>query len=142
LFLSQVRLFRNGLSANILLAQNIAIGWVFWGNLFYIPLYFQNVRGWSPAQAGALILPMVTSHGLSSGFSGFLVSWTGHYNPVIISGAAIWTVAAGCKALLYDQASPVWLFVVVGIFEGLGVGSCIQPGTSVTVHLPYKIPDV
>ncbi|OJJ43040.1 hypothetical protein ASPZODRAFT_19744 [Penicilliopsis zonata CBS 506.65] len=121
-----MHLFTSGYSANILLAQNIAIGWVYWGNLFYLPLYFQNVRGWDPIKAGTLILPMVIAHGIFSGLSGFLVSWTGRYWPVIVTGAAVWTVTTGCKAL-YTQHTPVWVFVVLGIFDGFGIGFCFQP---------------
>ncbi|KAI1334940.1 putative efflux pump antibiotic resistance protein [Xylariaceae sp. FL0016] len=121
-----MRLFTNGYSANLLLAQNLAIGWVFWGNLFYLPLYFQNVRGFDPAAAGTLILPMVIAHGIFSGISGFLVSKTGGYYWIIITGATIWTVATSLK-IAYDQTTPMWAFVVVGILEGLGVGFCFQP---------------
>lgn len=70
---------------------------------------------------------MVIAHGIFSGISGSLVSHTGHYNPVIISGAAVWTVAAGAKTF-YNQATPDWAFVIVGAMEGFGVGFCFQPG--------------
>lgn len=130
-----VNLFKNGLSANILLAQNLAIGWVFWANLFYIPLYFQNIRQWSPSMAGALILPMVISHGLCSAMSGFVVSWTGHFKPVILAGTALWLVSTSCKAIFYNQNTPIWVFFMVGIGEGFGVGCCLQPGKSQSITL-------
>ncbi|PKX91219.1 putative efflux pump antibiotic resistance protein [Aspergillus novofumigatus IBT 16806] len=123
---SQVRLFNNGYSANILLAQNLAIGWVYWSNLFYLPMYFQNVRGWSPTEAGSLILPMVIAHGIFSGLSGFLLSWTGRYWPIVVGGTSIWTVATSGKAF-YGANTPVWVFIAVGMLEGLGVGFCFQP---------------
>ncbi|KAF4182377.1 hypothetical protein CNMCM7927_000063 [Aspergillus lentulus] len=121
-----MRLFSNGYSANILLAQNLAIGWVYWSNLFYLPMYFQNVRGWSPTEAGSLILPMVIAHGIFSGLSGFLLSWTGRYWPIVVGGTSIWTLATSGKAF-YGPNTPVWVFIVVGMFEGLGVGFCFQP---------------
>ena len=105
------------------------IGWVFWGNLFYIPLYFQNVRGWSPVLAGSLILPMVIAHGVATGLGGILMSLTGRYTPVISIGAGLWVLGAATKSL-YNQATPIWLFVIVGIFEGVGVGCSLQPGNS------------
>ncbi|KAL4895218.1 major facilitator superfamily-domain-containing protein [Aspergillus ambiguus] len=121
-----MRLFHRGLSANILIGANVAIGWVFWGNLFYLPLYFQNVQGWNPSQAGALILPMVIAHGLSSGLSGFLISFFGRYKPVLRGGAAIWAVATACKSFYGSETMPA-AFGVVGILEGVGVGGCLQP---------------
>jgi hypothetical protein len=70
---------------------------------------------------------MVVAHGIFSGISGSLVSYTGHYNPVIISGAAVWTIAA-CAKMFYNQVTPGWVFVVVGAMEGFGIGFCFQPG--------------
>jgi hypothetical protein len=122
-----VHLFKYNRSVNILAGINILIGWVFWGNLFYIPLYFQNIRGLSPAMAGSLILPMVVAHGATSGLSGILISLCGRYTPVISGGAAFWVMGAIMK-LFYSHATPFWLFFVAGIFEGIGVGCHLQPG--------------
>ncbi|KAJ5109301.1 hypothetical protein N7456_005976 [Penicillium angulare] len=116
-----MRLFRYNKSTNILLATNLLIGWVFWGNLFYLPLYFQNVRGYSPTTAGSLVLPMVISHGVTSGLSGLLMSLTGHYKPVISIGAGLWATGAILKSS-YGKATSFPLFCLTGILEGIGVG--------------------
>ncbi|KAB8267797.1 major facilitator superfamily domain-containing protein [Aspergillus minisclerotigenes] len=121
-----LRLFKYNYSTNILLAVNILIGWVFWGNLFYIPLYFQNVRGWSPGTAGSLILPMVIAHGITSGLTGLIISWTGRYKVVISTGAGMWMIAAAAKSF-YTQQTPLWILELGGIFEGIGVGCSFQP---------------
>jgi hypothetical protein len=107
--------------------QNVLIGFVFWGNLFYIPIYFQNIRGRSPSRSGELILPMVIAHGIFSAISGTVISRTNRYNHVIISGIAVWTVAASAK-IFYDQTTPDWVFIIVGAMEGFGIGFCFQPG--------------
>ncbi|KAJ5947478.1 hypothetical protein N7466_000493 [Penicillium verhagenii] len=121
-----MRLFRYNRSTNILLAMNILIGWVFWGNLFYLPLYFQTVRSLSPATAGSLILPMVIAHGITSGLSGAVMSLTGRYKPVINVGAALWTVGAILKPT-YGKLTPSPLIFVAGVLEGIGVGCELQP---------------
>ncbi|KAJ5672645.1 hypothetical protein N7507_001772 [Penicillium longicatenatum] len=121
-----MRLFRYNRSTNILLAMNILIGWVFWGNLFYLPLYFQTVRGLSPATAGSFILPMVIAHGITSGLSGVIMSLTGFYKPVISTGAALWALGAILKST-YGIATPTSLFFATGILEGIGVGCQLQP---------------
>ncbi|KAJ5709072.1 hypothetical protein N7493_010406 [Penicillium malachiteum] len=113
-------------STNILLATNIFIGWVFWGNLFYLPLYFQIVRGLSPSGAGSLILPMVIAHGATSGLSGAVMSLAGCYKPVISIGAALWAIGAILKST-YGQTTPFRLFIITGILEGIGVGCGLQP---------------
>jgi hypothetical protein len=107
--------------------MNILIGWVFWGNLFYLPLYFQTVRGLSPATAGSFILPMVIAHGATSGLSGILMSLSGRYTPIISTGTALWAIGAVMKAT-YGQGTPFPLFFLAGILEGIGVGCGLQPG--------------
>ena len=107
--------------------MNLIIGWIFHGNLFYIPLYFQNVRGWSPTMAGSLILPLVIAHGLTSGLTGPLVSSSGRYTPIISTGAGLWAIGAAAKTM-YGNGTPVWIVTLFGIFEGIGVGCSLQPG--------------
>ncbi|KAI1756418.1 putative efflux pump antibiotic resistance protein [Xylaria castorea] len=120
------RLFRYGRSTNILIYVNILIGWIYWGNLFILPLYLQNVRGSSPAQAGILMLPMVITHGLTSGLTGILISIFGRYKPIIVTGAICWAMAAVEKTH-YNQTTPIWKIVIVGVFDGIGVGCSLQP---------------
>ncbi|QGA15779.1 hypothetical protein EYB26_003439 [Talaromyces marneffei] len=69
-------------SANLVFLQGTLHGVVYWANLFYIPMYLQTVRGYSPILSGAIILPMVASHGVGSLVSGHIISKTGHYGPL------------------------------------------------------------
>ncbi|KAI1149645.1 putative efflux pump antibiotic resistance protein [Nemania diffusa] len=120
------RLFQYNYSTNILIHVNILIGWIYWGNLFIMPLYLQNVYGSSPARAGVLMLPMVVAHGLTSAGTGMLISKFGHYKSIIVTGAVCWALAA-VEKMHYDQFTPLWKIVVVGIFDGVGVGCSLQP---------------
>ena len=122
-------LFNYGCSTNILIFINVLIGWIFWGNLFCIPLYLQNIRGFTPGQAGLFMLPMVIAHGLTSALTGLLISLCGHYKPIVVTGAICWAIAAVIK-LRYDQSTPIWTLVVIGMFDGVGVGCSLQPGMS------------
>lgn len=120
-------LFGYGRSTNILIFSNVLIGWIFWGNLFITPLYLQNVRGYSPGQAGLFILPMVIAHGLTSALTGIIISTYGRYKTIIVTGAASWAIAVIAK-LQYNQNTSMWVFVVVCVFDGVGVGCSLQPG--------------
>lgn len=120
------QLFSYSKSTNILISINVPIGWIYWGNLFILPLYLQNVRGASPSQAGILLLPMVIAHGLTSALTGILISVSGHYKPIIVTGAACWAVAAVAK-LYYEQETAIWIIIMVGILDGVGVGCSLQP---------------
>lgn len=121
------QLFQYGRSTNILIGTNIIIGWIYWGNLFLMPLYLQNVQGASPARAGTLLLPMVVAHGLTSALTGIIISATGRYKPVIVFGAFCW-VSAALGKLFLNQTSEIWKVALVGILDGLGVGCSLQPG--------------
>lgn len=123
------RLFNYGRSTNILISINVLIGWIYWGNLLILPLYLQNVRRASPSQAGVLLLPLVIAHGVMSALTGVLISLSGHYKPIIVTGAVCWALAAVSK-LFYDQETAIWRIVVVGILDGVGVGCSLQPGKS------------
>ncbi|KAM0743810.1 hypothetical protein ACQRIT_001124 [Beauveria bassiana] len=120
------QLFQYGRSTNILIGTNIIIGWIYWGNLFLMPLYLQNVQGASPARAGTLLLPMVVAHGLTSALTGIIISATGRYKPVIVFGAFCW-VSAALGKLFLNQTSEIWKVALVGVLDGLGVGCSLQP---------------
>ncbi|KAE9976787.1 hypothetical protein BLS_001855 [Venturia inaequalis] len=122
-----LHLFRNGLSCNILLIQNVFFGIVFWGNLFYMPIYLVNVRGYTSIVAGAIIVPMVGCQGLGSIISGQIISRTKRYNPCMILGQWLWALLLIPQAF-YSRTTPVWAICVVGLFQGLGTGLCFQPG--------------
>ncbi|KAF7914703.1 uncharacterized protein EAE98_011402 [Botrytis deweyae] len=121
-----IHLFRNGLSCNILLVQNVLYGIVFWGNLFYMPIYLVNVRGYTAIMAGAIIMPMAGSQGLGSILSGLIISHTKRYNPVMVLGQWLWALLLIPQAF-YSRTTPIWAICVVGFFQGLGTGCCFQP---------------
>ncbi|QKX63003.1 uncharacterized protein TRUGW13939_10171 [Talaromyces rugulosus] len=102
-----LHLFKADFSCNVLLMQNVLYGFVFWGNLFYMPIYLENVRGYSPILAGAIIMPMVGTQGIGSIISGLIISRTGHYNHVMIASQFLWMAGL--------------------IGQGLGTGGCFQP---------------
>ena len=120
-----VRLFMNGLSANMILIECTLMGFVYWGNLFYVPVYLQNIHGYSPIISGAIILPMVACHGVGSAVSGMIISRTGHYNPVLITSIGIWTIGVALQTL-YTRTTPVWAVCVIGFLQGIGIGGCFQ----------------
>lgn len=91
-----------------------------------MPIYLENVRGYSPSIAGAIIMPMVGTQGIGSAVSGFIISRTGHYNPVMIFAQFLWTAGLVGQAF-YSSTTPLWAICLVGFFQGLGTGCCFQP---------------
>ena len=123
--LFKVRLFTNDISANLVLAYGTLQGVVYWANLFYVPLYLQNVRGYGPIISGAVIVPMLVSHGLGSIVSGQIISRTGHYNLVIIPGNLVWTLGASLQTL-YTRTTPIYAVCLIGFLQGIGIGFAFQ----------------
>lgn len=91
-----------------------------------MPIYLQNVRGYSPVLAGAIIMPMVGTQGIGSIISGLIISRTGHYNPVMITSQFLW-MAGLIGQVFYSATTPIWVICLVGFFQGLGTGGCFQP---------------
>ncbi|OKL59818.1 hypothetical protein UA08_04979 [Talaromyces atroroseus] len=121
-----LHLFTADFSCNLLLIQNVLYGFVFWGNLFYMPIYLENVRGYTPILAGAIIMPMVGTQGIGSIISGLIISRTGHYNHVMITSQFLW-MAGLIGQIFYSATTPIWVVCFVGFFQGLGTGGCFQP---------------
>ncbi len=93
----------------------------FFGAVFFLPLWFQVVKGASVTASGYNLLPFLVGLIGSSVVSGFLVSRTGRYKWLVV-GALV--VAGGGVALMTniraDTAYPtLWLWMVLA---GIGIG--------------------
>lgn len=114
-------------AAKIIIMHFFLTGIVYWGNLYFLPLYYQNVRGYSPVMSGVMILPLVLAFSLGSSSSGVIISRVGKYNAVLRTGYILWTAGAGGRIALH-RTSHVAVMVITQIIEGVGVGCCFQPG--------------
>ncbi|EAW06323.1 putative MFS transporter [Aspergillus clavatus NRRL 1] len=109
-----------------LFPQSFLLGAVYQSYLYYLPLYYQNARGWSPIVSAALTAPMVGCQSIASIVSGHYISRTKRYGEVIWAGFGLWTLGAGLMLLFDQHTHPAVIAVVVGI-AGLGVGWTFQP---------------
>jgi hypothetical protein len=62
---------------------------------FYLPIWFQAIKGQSAVGAGIRLLPYFLSTVVFVIGSGFLVSKVGYYTPVLIVGTAVLIVGCG-----------------------------------------------
>jgi hypothetical protein len=120
-----VRLFQSDYSANLIFVMATMHGIAYWSNLFYVPLYLQNVRHYNPILSGVIILPMVMSHGVGSLVSGQIISRTGHYKLVIVAANFVWLIGISLQ-ITYTHTTPVWAICVIGFFEGIEIGCTFQ----------------
>ncbi|MFD4249536.1 MULTISPECIES: MFS transporter [Amycolatopsis] len=119
-----LRLFRNS-TFSVAIGGGTLVGLGMFGALSMIPLYFQVVRGYTPTEAGLLMLPLVLGIMTGSQISGRITAKTGRYKILPVVGTVL--IAAG--AVLYAQVhydSPLWQPLVVALLIGFGLGGCMQ----------------
>ncbi|KAJ5151078.1 uncharacterized protein N7482_010330 [Penicillium canariense] len=117
--------FKNRVMVALFL-QSFLLGAVYQAYLYYLPLYYQNARGWSPVASAALTAPMVTCQSIASICSGQYISRLKRYGEIIWLGFAFWTLGAGLMLLFDQNTHPAVIAVCVGI-SGIGVGFTFQP---------------
>lgn len=100
-------------------------GYVFIGEFYYLPLYFQAVRGASPLLSGVYVLPSVVATGLAAVATGIYIGATGQYLPPIIIGVFMMTLGFGLFINL--DASSSWAkMIIYQLIAGIGVGPNFQ----------------
>ncbi|KAI4912752.1 hypothetical protein J4E90_006158 [Alternaria incomplexa] len=106
--------------------QTFLIGLAYFGNFFYLPIYFQSVLRYSPLASGALILPVVITTSFASIASGQYMNRVASYMHCILAGFALWTLGSGLT-LIFDRDTGLAVLIVVLIIEGAGIGLTLQP---------------
>lgn len=109
-----------------LMMHSVLLGIAYYGDLYYLPMYMRNIRGWSSMKAAGMSCALVTTQALTTVISGQYLSRVGRYLEVIYFGFGIWTVGAIMKCF-WKRDSNLALLVFSLLFEGAGVGCCFQP---------------
>ena len=109
-----------------ILIQNLLFGIVYYSHLYYLPIYYENARQFSPLLSAILTIPFVASQSVFSILSGQYISRTKGYGEIVWSGYALWTLGCGL-ILLFNRNTPRWQIVIFLIIEGAGVGNVFQP---------------
>jgi MFS family permease len=99
---------------------------VYYSHLYFLPVYYQNARLFTPIKSAALTVPLVVSQAIFSVASGQYISRTKRYGEVIWAGYALWTLGAGL-VLLFNRTTPNYVMAIVLVIEGAGVGFVFQP---------------
>lgn len=110
-------------------------GFVFISGSYYLPLYFQAVRGASPIMSGVYLLPTAVALSFGSIGTGIYVRKVGAYLPPIYFGLFMMTLGYG---LFIDfAASSSWAkLALFQIIAGLGIGPLFQaPIIALQAHI-------
>ena len=99
------------------------------GTVFFLALYLQNVRGWSPAQAGLRLLPLSGAILLFAPVAGKVSDRRGP-RPFLIGGPLV--TAVGLALLLLTDADTSYAAVILPSFVivGMGWAMTLAPMTS------------
>ncbi|KFY29990.1 hypothetical protein V494_08341 [Pseudogymnoascus sp. VKM F-4513 (FW-928)] len=92
---------------------------------YYLPIYFQAVKGVSPSLSGVYLLPGILPQMVTAYMSGVLVGKTGYYLPWIVTSTILMAIASGLlSTLALDTPTAKW--VGYQILIGVGRGSGMQ----------------
>lgn len=121
-----LRLFKRR-SVAILLAQGALHDFVWQATQYFIPLYLQTVRGYTPMRSATLILPFLLTQSLAGASSGPILFKLARCGPVLRKSFMLWALGVGLK-LVFSRSTPLPVYVIVLAIEGAGAGYVHQPG--------------
>ncbi|KAI1324143.1 MFS general substrate transporter [Xylariaceae sp. FL0255] len=108
--------------------------------VYYLPIWFQVVKGASPAQSGVYTIPFVLSMVIGSTLSGVFTQKVGYYVPAMIASPSLLAAGQGLMSTFaVNTGSSHWIgFQVVAGF-GLGLG---MQASSLAAQAVLPMPDV
>ncbi|KAG9664537.1 MFS general substrate transporter, partial [Aureobasidium melanogenum] len=109
------------------LTELFAMGTVYVAT-YYLPQWFQIVKGVSPFRSGVMYLPLSMSDVASALMVGILLPYVGLTNPFILAGTTLLAVGSGLLSTLSTSSgSQYW--IPYQILPGMGAG--------ITLWMPY-----
>lgn len=113
-------------AVSAILIQNFLFGYCYYAELYFIPLYLQNVRGVTPLESAALLISLVIPQAIFSVGSGFYITKFSRYGEVIWFGFICWTLGAGLLCI-WGTSTNLGVIIVAQVVIGVGVGNVFQP---------------
>ena len=110
------------------------VGSHFFVLVYFLPIWFQGVRGESALQSGIHTLPILLSQTLFVVLGGIFVSITGYYIPLMWISVVLASVGAGLLTTFQvDSGSAMWISyqIIYGIGGGLGYQQGINAAQTV-----------
>ncbi|KAJ5886288.1 uncharacterized protein N7473_008962 [Penicillium subrubescens] len=124
-------IFRNKSTATSLIGY-FAMGFLLWCELYYLPLYFEAVKGYNSIIAGVALFPATLTIAPIAILTGSLITVTGNCYWTILTSWPFCTLGLGLLCLLQVETStPAWIFLCM--VSGLGFGTGM-PAIAVAVQ--------
>lgn len=124
--LMPLTMYRNRIVVGAALTQ-ATNGWLQYVQLFFIPQFYQLAYGYTPIVAAALTIPLLGLQTITSSVAGLVMSKTGRYRELLLTGWACWAIGLGLFSLL-DENSGKDKQIGFALLTGFGMGQTLQPG--------------
>ncbi|KGN40222.1 MDR family MFS transporter [Knoellia aerolata] len=124
-----LRLFRS----SVFTASNIAafaVSMVMFGSIIYIPVYAQGVLGVGATDSGLILMPLMLGLIVMGILSGLLITRTGRYKAIMVTGVVIMGAGLFLLTLLEADSTQTQLTLAMVVL-GIGLGMAMQQYTLV-----------
>lgn len=112
--------------------ETVFHGMILWCILYYLPLYYETVKGQTPILAGISLFPETFTVAPTAVVTGILITKTGRYRWAIWAGWFLTTLGSGLLCYLkVDTSTIAWIFL--NLVRGWG-WVCFSPRW----HSQYK----
>ncbi|EEA23397.1 hypothetical protein TMatcc_002261 [Talaromyces marneffei ATCC 18224] len=123
-------------TATVSFIGTVIQGLVLWCALYFCPLYFQAVKGYSPTMSGVAIFPDSFTVAPSAMVAGLIITKIGKYRWAVWVGWVLTTLGFGLLCVLQVGTSiPGWIFLEFSVGFGLGV---IFPAVTFAIQASAK----
>ncbi|GME22365.1 putative mfs multidrug transporter [Neofusicoccum parvum] len=136
--LIQTRVFKNRTAASTF-AQTVLHGLVLWSELYYMPLYYQAVKGYTAILSGVALFPQTFTVAPAAMVVGFAIAYTGRYRWALWSGWFLTTFGLGLLIYL-DVDTPIVSWIFLNLVSGIGTG-ILFPSMSMAVQAASSAED-
>ncbi|KAL1742627.1 major facilitator superfamily domain-containing protein [Schizophyllum fasciatum] len=109
----------------LVFCMNLFFGMVYYGNIYFLPIYYQKLRGFSELKSAALLLPLLLIQSFSGVLNGQITMRTGGVKPQILCGFALWLIGSGLEST-FARGTSVGRIVGFLLIQGVGIGGTLQ----------------
>ena len=116
----------------------ICLGGAFFLFIYYLPIWFQAIKGVTATESGIRNLPLILAQVVSSVAAGGLITKFGYYTPFMYGSVVFMSIGAGLiTTFKVDTAHAMWIGyqVIFGFGTGLGFQ---QPIIAAQTVLPLQ----
>ncbi|GFF62110.1 putative HC-toxin efflux carrier TOXA [Aspergillus lentulus] len=106
--------------------------------IYFLPIWFQSIKGVSAVDSGLRLLPLMLSMVVASVLTGITTQKIGYYTPFAIIGTCVMAIGAGLLTTLQIHTGH-GKWIGYQILYGFGMGMCFQqPNLAAQTVLPKK----